>query len=110
MKNWLILRAEYHQLPSLPQINCTLCLRSAYVIRETFSEVVKIKRPSLVMRQKMLIFVAEFATLFAGNRRILNIKCPVFTRKGKLDWVQMGCDITYSDIGRGQQKAMTSLR
>lgn len=33
-----------------------------------------IKRPSLVMRQKMLNFVAEFAALFAGNRRILNIK------------------------------------
>lgn len=62
------------------------------------------------MRQKVPNFVAEFATLFAGNRRILNIKCHVSTRKGELDCVQMGCDIAYSDIGRGQLKARTSLR
>lgn len=42
---------------------------------------------SLVMRKIILIFVAEFATLFADNRRILNIKCHVFTRKGQLDCV-----------------------
>lgn len=67
------------------------------------------KRLSLVMRQKTLNFVAEFATLFAGNRRALNIKCHVLTRKGQLGCVQMGCDIAYSDIGKGLQKARTSL-